>query len=426
MAEEPATGLRSAGRPAPATRRGTGRGPRADRGEQAGGVARADERAGDAVEVRDRAERQRRARGGAGESRPTRWREAEAAVTATVSAADGGVHLAVVVTRAVAVSFTEVTEVALAATGICALSETGCLSDTELTVQLAVPSPLAQPPVKVGLLAGRLGGQGHRHGGRRTVVLGRDLHDVGRLLAAADAGLRALDAHAEFGLGGRAASGSSSRSRWRCRSCCCSGSPATNASRVAETVAAGELCDDERWPWPSGRRAADDGEPVCGRRARARRRARRRRRAGADGELVPDGDDARRPNRRLGSGSGSTARVSPASCSGWCRTPGRSARRRWTKRTVTARASASSSGGCGSGGSASGWRVLGPGRACARGGGVRAGAGGGARAGTGSWLVALTEAEVLGLGEAARSFSPARPCGARQAREHAEGQGPPG
>jgi hypothetical protein len=51
---------------------------------------------------------------------------------------------------AVAVSFTEVTEVALAATGICALSETGCLSDTELIVQLAVPAPLAQPLTNLG------------------------------------------------------------------------------------------------------------------------------------------------------------------------------------------------------------------------------------------------------------------------------------
>ena len=76
--------------------------------------------------------------------------EAEAAVTATVSAADGGVHFWLVAMLAVAVSFTEVTEVALAATGICALSETGCLSDTELTLQLAVPWPLAQPLVNVG------------------------------------------------------------------------------------------------------------------------------------------------------------------------------------------------------------------------------------------------------------------------------------
>jgi len=70
--------------------------------------------------------------------------EAEAAATATVSAAAGGVHCSVVTMLAVAVSFTEVTEVALAATGICALSETGCLSDTELTPQLAVPVPVAQ------------------------------------------------------------------------------------------------------------------------------------------------------------------------------------------------------------------------------------------------------------------------------------------
>ena len=76
--------------------------------------------------------------------------EADAVVTATVSAADGGVHFSVVTMLAVAVSFTEVTEVALAATGTCALRVTGCLSDTELTVQLAVPSPLAQPLVKVG------------------------------------------------------------------------------------------------------------------------------------------------------------------------------------------------------------------------------------------------------------------------------------
>jgi hypothetical protein len=82
--------------------------------------------------------------------------EADAAVTATVSAADGGVHFPVVATLAVAVSFTEVTELALAATGICALRDTGCLSDTEATAQLAVPSPLRQPLVNTGFwLAGR-------------------------------------------------------------------------------------------------------------------------------------------------------------------------------------------------------------------------------------------------------------------------------
>ena len=75
---------------------------------------------------------------------------ADAAVTATVSAADGGVHLPVVTTLAVAVSFTEVTELALAATGICVRKDTGCLSDTEPTAQLAVPSPLRQPLVNTG------------------------------------------------------------------------------------------------------------------------------------------------------------------------------------------------------------------------------------------------------------------------------------
>jgi hypothetical protein len=75
--------------------------------------------------------------------------EAGAPETATVSAADGGVHFPVVVMMAVAVSVTEVTLVALAATGICALSEAGCLPDTELTTQLAAPSPLAQPLVNV-------------------------------------------------------------------------------------------------------------------------------------------------------------------------------------------------------------------------------------------------------------------------------------
>ncbi|MGC2203855.1 MAG: hypothetical protein WA633_27375, partial [Stellaceae bacterium] len=78
-----------------------------------------------------------------------------ATVTATVSAADGGSHLTQVTMLAVAVSFTEVTEVASDATGICALRFAGCLSDTELTVQLAVPSPSAQPLVNAGFrLAG--------------------------------------------------------------------------------------------------------------------------------------------------------------------------------------------------------------------------------------------------------------------------------
>ncbi len=46
--------------------------------------------------------------------------DAAAAVTATVSAADGGFHFTEVTMLAVAVSFTEVTEVAPDATGICA------------------------------------------------------------------------------------------------------------------------------------------------------------------------------------------------------------------------------------------------------------------------------------------------------------------
>jgi hypothetical protein len=82
----------------------------------------------------------------------------EAEVTATVSEAAGGVHLvaAVVGTAAVAVSFTELTEVAaLAATAICACRSTGCLSETEPIVHEAFPLPLAQPLVNVGFwLAG--------------------------------------------------------------------------------------------------------------------------------------------------------------------------------------------------------------------------------------------------------------------------------
>ncbi len=76
--------------------------------------------------------------------------EADAEVTATVSVADGGVHFTEVTMLATAVSFTEVTEVALAATAICAPSFAGCLSDTELTVQVAVPPPFAQPLVNAG------------------------------------------------------------------------------------------------------------------------------------------------------------------------------------------------------------------------------------------------------------------------------------
>jgi len=76
--------------------------------------------------------------------------EALAAVTAMVSAAAGGVHLAEVVMLAVAVSFTEETEVASDATGICACRVTACLSDTALTGQLADPLLSPQPPVNRG------------------------------------------------------------------------------------------------------------------------------------------------------------------------------------------------------------------------------------------------------------------------------------
>jgi hypothetical protein len=76
--------------------------------------------------------------------------EGAAAVTATVSSAVGSVHFAEVTMLAAAVSVTELTELALEATGIWACRLTGCLSDTELTVQLAVLSPLAQPLVNTG------------------------------------------------------------------------------------------------------------------------------------------------------------------------------------------------------------------------------------------------------------------------------------
>jgi hypothetical protein len=76
--------------------------------------------------------------------------EADAALIATVSAAAGGVHFSVVATLAVAVSVTEVTEVEPDAIGTCTCRVTGFLSDTALTVQVAVPAPLAQSLVKAG------------------------------------------------------------------------------------------------------------------------------------------------------------------------------------------------------------------------------------------------------------------------------------
>jgi hypothetical protein len=76
--------------------------------------------------------------------------EADAEVTAIVSAAAGGVHFAVVAMAAVAVSVTDLTEVAFDATAISASMLAGCLVVTEPTLHVAVPSPLAQPLVNSG------------------------------------------------------------------------------------------------------------------------------------------------------------------------------------------------------------------------------------------------------------------------------------
>jgi hypothetical protein len=76
--------------------------------------------------------------------------EADAAVTVTLWSAEGGVHFAVVTMLAVAVSCTELTELAPEATGICAFRSTALVSDTELMVQVAVWSPLVQPLLNVG------------------------------------------------------------------------------------------------------------------------------------------------------------------------------------------------------------------------------------------------------------------------------------
>ena len=71
-------------------------------------------------------------------------------MTAVVPAAAGGVHLAVLTMLAVAVSFTDVTDVALDATAICECRVTGLAVVTEATVHEAVPSPLVQPLVNSG------------------------------------------------------------------------------------------------------------------------------------------------------------------------------------------------------------------------------------------------------------------------------------
>jgi hypothetical protein len=74
--------------------------------------------------------------------------DADTEVTVTVEAAEGAVQVAVVTMLAVAVSFTEL--VALDETGIWASRSTALASVTELTVQVAVLSPVVQPLVKVG------------------------------------------------------------------------------------------------------------------------------------------------------------------------------------------------------------------------------------------------------------------------------------
>jgi hypothetical protein len=75
---------------------------------------------------------------------------AGAAVTAVVSAAAGGVQVAVVATMAVAVSFTELTDAAFGATAICASTLTVCPAASGPTLHQAVPSPRVQPLLNVG------------------------------------------------------------------------------------------------------------------------------------------------------------------------------------------------------------------------------------------------------------------------------------
>ena len=84
-----------------------------------------------------------------GEAAAELFVEAAAAVTAVVSAAAGGVHFVVVTTLAVAVSFTELTEVAFDATAICAFRLVAFVV-TELRPHEAVPSSLAHPLLNVG------------------------------------------------------------------------------------------------------------------------------------------------------------------------------------------------------------------------------------------------------------------------------------
>ena len=156
------------------------------------------------------------------------------------------------------------------------------------------------------------------------------------------------------------------------------GLAAMNASREAETVAAGELCDDDGDAEPVW-----DAEPVGELDADAA--------ADDDDDVDGEGDDGE-PEAALaltlgldGEGDGE-----PGVLLGCCPTPGRSARRRWTRRKATATATVSSSGG-------------------------RLGVGVGVAvlaAGSTSHVVAvaaLALVDVLGLGEAAPAFTvPAR------------------
>jgi hypothetical protein len=73
----------------------------------------------------------------------------DAEVTAVISATAGAFHSCVVTMLAVAVSFTDLTEVALDATEIWACRTTAALTCTVLMVQAGVPSPLVQPLVNV-------------------------------------------------------------------------------------------------------------------------------------------------------------------------------------------------------------------------------------------------------------------------------------
>lgn len=75
--------------------------------------------------------------------------DVDAEVMVTVEAAEGAVQVAVVTMLAVAVSFSEVT-VALDETGTWTSRSTALASVTELTVQVAVLSPVVQPLVKAG------------------------------------------------------------------------------------------------------------------------------------------------------------------------------------------------------------------------------------------------------------------------------------